>query len=210
MKLIDLTGERFGALTVTRRNASDPTRKTTWICLCDCGLETSATGLNLKTGNTTSCGCARKKPAQNRVDLTGRTFGRLVVREPAGSDKRRTLWLCSCECGNSTTAQASFLMRGVTSSCGCLRRENGSKRWKGLPTRGRAKWSRSVLANAACLKCGSVDRLHAHHVLPVSLYPELKFDTTNGAPLCDTCHRRFHQEFPLPRCNHVTLSQWLR
>lgn len=59
-KLIDLCGERFGKLTVLNRAERLPGDKhTKWICKCDCGKTSTVTGINLKTGNTTSCGCAR-------------------------------------------------------------------------------------------------------------------------------------------------------
>lgn len=70
-KLIDLTGRRFGRLTVVRRYGSyeDGTGHTipTWVCACDCGQLTIALGSALKQGNTKSCGCLRQETApQNR------------------------------------------------------------------------------------------------------------------------------------------------
>ena len=53
-------------------------------------------------------------------DLTGQRFGRLVVIERSGSDKRgRATWLCKCDCGNITIAQSGHLTGGYTKSCGC-------------------------------------------------------------------------------------------
>lgn len=54
----DLTGERFGLLTVI-----EPSEKTVgkWICRCVCGKMIEATTRNLCSGNTKSCGCIRKK-----------------------------------------------------------------------------------------------------------------------------------------------------
>jgi hypothetical protein len=57
-------------------------------------------------------------------DLTGRRFGRLVVKERAGSDKRgNALWLCVCDDGNKKTVLGLDLAKGHTKSCGCLRQE---------------------------------------------------------------------------------------
>lgn len=58
---IDLTGKRFGRLTVIRQ-ADDYVypngkRRTQWECLCDCGNTITAEQSNLKRGNTNSCGC---------------------------------------------------------------------------------------------------------------------------------------------------------
>lgn len=58
-KLIDLTGQRFGRLTVIERGANTPSGQTTWICSCDCGKTVTVSGGNLRSGNSTSCGCTR-------------------------------------------------------------------------------------------------------------------------------------------------------
>jgi hypothetical protein len=58
------------------------------------------------------------------ADLTGRTFGRLVVTGRAGrSATGRTLWKCRCECGESVDLRSCNLLSGNTASCGCLHRE---------------------------------------------------------------------------------------
>lgn len=56
MKLVDLTGQRFGRLTVLSR-AENVGKQTAWLCRCDCGNEKIVLSCNLKTGNTLSCGC---------------------------------------------------------------------------------------------------------------------------------------------------------
>lgn len=61
--LIDLTGKRFGRLTVVGRAADyiKPSGKrcAMWHCVCDCGKEKDILGENLKKGATRSCGCFR-------------------------------------------------------------------------------------------------------------------------------------------------------
>jgi len=58
-----------------------------------------------------------------KVDLTGKTFGRLLVLEHAGKSVRgQSLWLCACACGNKKVMQYSSLMGG-TQSCGCKKKE---------------------------------------------------------------------------------------
>ena len=53
----DITGNRYGKLTVIEFDRSVPGRGPYWKCKCDCGSEISVRGNHLKTGNTTSCGC---------------------------------------------------------------------------------------------------------------------------------------------------------
>lgn len=56
MKLIDLTGEKFGRLTVVSR-APSKNKRTYWSCMCDCGNACTVEGYNLTSGKTKSCGC---------------------------------------------------------------------------------------------------------------------------------------------------------
>lgn len=60
MKPIDLTGNRYGRLTVIKKVPSN-TKKTKWLCVCDCGESRIVQGGNLVSGNTTSCGCIQKE-----------------------------------------------------------------------------------------------------------------------------------------------------
>ena len=59
MKKLDLTGQRFGKITVLRpaENIGDCTA---WVCRCDCGQETVVRTDKLRRGRTKSCGCQRE------------------------------------------------------------------------------------------------------------------------------------------------------
>lgn len=63
-----------------------------------------------------------------RIDLTGKTFGRLFVIGDSG-DKYgdEILWTCRCECGNWVKVRGKNLRYGDSQSCGCLQRELASK-----------------------------------------------------------------------------------
>jgi hypothetical protein len=56
-------------------------------------------------------------------DLTGWTFGRLGVVRRNVTHSRFAAWLCVCVCGTEKTVGSHLLSRGLTQSCGCLRRE---------------------------------------------------------------------------------------
>ena len=45
-----------------------------------------------------------------------------------------------------------------------------------------------------CVNCGSTHELHAHHIKPYKLHPELKYDIANGITYCAICHRKHHKE----------------
>lgn len=58
------------------------------------------------------------------VDLVGNRYGRLVVLEKAEPDKHsHTRWLCQCDCGNQKIIDGGSLKKGLTKSCGCLKKE---------------------------------------------------------------------------------------
>ena len=78
-RFIDLTGQRFGRLTVIERaeNYVAPKGYQTpqWKCLCDCGNTTVVLGKRLRSGSSQSCGClyrerneAKKKVNAFRVE----------------------------------------------------------------------------------------------------------------------------------------------
>lgn len=59
----DITGQKFGRLTVTRRsNNKDTSGNYYWFCDCECGTKNhEVSGHHLKAGRISSCGCLRSK-----------------------------------------------------------------------------------------------------------------------------------------------------
>lgn len=58
---IDLTGKRFGRLTVLRRTGTTTYGQPQWLCRCDCGAEVTPFGNSLRAGLTQSCGCLHRE-----------------------------------------------------------------------------------------------------------------------------------------------------
>lgn len=56
-KALDLTGKKFGRLTVIKRVENNKWNKAQWLCKCDCGNEIIARCDYLVQNRTTSCGC---------------------------------------------------------------------------------------------------------------------------------------------------------
>lgn len=53
-------------------------------------------------------------------DLTGQTFGNLLVLEQDKSKlSNRALWFCRCKCGAERSFKSSSLVSGHTKNCGC-------------------------------------------------------------------------------------------
>lgn len=61
-------------------------------------------------------------------DLNTMRFGRLTVVRYAGVTKKKTYWVCACDCGKEKTIESYKLTIGETRSCGCLRTETTVKR----------------------------------------------------------------------------------
>lgn len=57
----DLTGQRFGRLTVLEFVPNDRTKSSYWKCECKCGRIIVARMSDLKKGKTSSCGCIRRE-----------------------------------------------------------------------------------------------------------------------------------------------------
>lgn len=115
----DLTGQRFGKLTVLKRQGSNRHGKATWLCQCDCGMQSVVATGQLTSGMTQSCGCLTGRPG-GFLDLTGKRFGKLTVIEL--TDKHWdgcNVWRCKCDCGNETEQPARALSSGGRISCGC-------------------------------------------------------------------------------------------
>lgn len=143
----DLTGKKFGKLTVIEQ-AEDKIAKNgnhiaMWKCLCDCQENNPnpnyvyKAGSQLKAGKGLSCGCYKLEEARQRQtkDLTGIKFGKLTVLELSHYYKcknghHHAVWKCICECQKDkenpeyTYVLGYCLTNGNTKSCGCYRREN--------------------------------------------------------------------------------------
>lgn len=79
-KLIDLTGQRFGRLTVVQRAGINNRGHALWLCRCVCGNTTIVSSLSLRRGATQSCGCFRSEMAHNRITAQNTTHGGKATR----------------------------------------------------------------------------------------------------------------------------------
>ena len=70
-KLIDLTGRKFGMLTVLKFAYKNSFNQAMWKCRCDCGNETTVHSNNLRRGYTKSCGCVRNLKSSERTKKHG-------------------------------------------------------------------------------------------------------------------------------------------
>lgn len=127
-KFIDLTGQRFGRLTVLSRAeniiSSNGRKYIAWNCQCDCGNQHIVKQEMLISGHTRSCGCLKRETGSKRIiDLTGKKFGRLTVLKKSEVEHKNHIayWICQCDCGNVVEVAGASLRSGGTKSCGCYK-----------------------------------------------------------------------------------------
>ena len=104
---IDITGKKFGMLTVLRRLKEKVKGHTVWECLCDCGNKTIVPAYRLTSGNTKSCGCLHKLTLLERNTTHNMSYERLYIIW-AGMNKR---------CKNPNCA--SYVRYGARGICVC-------------------------------------------------------------------------------------------
>lgn len=73
---IDMTGERYGKLTVISRAENTKANKAQWLCRCDCGNYKIITRHSLMQ-NTKSCGCSKGEFISQRMKTHGMKKTRL-------------------------------------------------------------------------------------------------------------------------------------
>lgn len=54
---VDISGQRFGALTAIKPIGKNKSNQIVWHLSCECGNETTSTVGKLRNGSKTSCGC---------------------------------------------------------------------------------------------------------------------------------------------------------
>lgn len=120
----DITGQRFGRLTVICLSGRNKHKQTVWKCKCDCGNECVASKTHLITGHTESCGCLMRETSSKNgklrfKDITGRKFWKLTAIKPHHrDDKNYWWWVFKCDCGEEKIARASEVASGNIKRCG--------------------------------------------------------------------------------------------
>ncbi len=215
---VDLVGHKYGELTIVAFYGKDKYNRSIFQCNCSCGKENVVVSSNnIRTGHTTSCGCASFK--RKFDSLVGQIFNYLTVIQYIGVIANNRCYKCLCKCGKTTTVPQYALKTGKIKSCGCLREEVCRKigKIKG-PAKGcynhkitneerllkkeyrcstdkkRQKWRQKVLKRDGfrCVLCNKIGYIVAHHLEGWKENISLRYITTNGITLCYQHHRCFH------------------
>lgn len=57
------------------------------------------------------------------INMLGFRSGRLLVISRAGTENKRAMWTCLCDCGNTAIRSGKYLRKREVKSCGCLKRQ---------------------------------------------------------------------------------------
>ena len=120
----DETGKKYGRPTVLRfdemRNGQPY-----FLCRCVCGQETSVRGANLRSGNTTSCGCSRRKARKWRRGCRPINQQFVFGRDPTSKSR----WVACCKfCLLLKIFTERRLKNCKVALCPCLRPTHNSWR----------------------------------------------------------------------------------
>ena len=183
--LDDLTGKKFGRLTVIKIDKRDKNRNYYWFCRCECGNEKSIKGDHLKRKLVKSCGCLREE-YENLLD---RKYGKLTVLKEEGKKGKYRYWLCKCDCGNYALVYGDNLKSGSTRSCGCLWQRKEiiyGKKWnESLKEYIRERDGRKCqIKNCGITELENGRHLSIHHID----FDKLNCHSNNLISLCLGCH----------------------
>lgn len=123
----DYVGKKYGHLKVIGKSENS-TIPNAFLFLCDCGKKvTLAPDLVLK-GRQKSCGkCKYANISPQRInpkDFIGSKNNLLTVTGVIKSEKGKSVLICSCDCGKTTTLLPYQFKSGKIKSCGCLLRKS--------------------------------------------------------------------------------------
>ena len=127
-RIKDETGKTYGRLVVLafkENREGQPHFK----CKCACGKEVIVRGANLRSGNTKSCGCSRRRKSKRHGKMVLELFCGSIVLGKSNPKSKTTKWVTCCSfCGRSHSHSEHRIRNGKSPLCGCLQRTYTS--WK--------------------------------------------------------------------------------
>ena len=98
-RFVDLTGKKFGRLTVIEKAGKSKSGGVTWLCKCDCGNETVVRADHLKGGKIASCGCLQREAVTNpNITDEEREKGRNISDNKKWSKEVKEQANYTCDC----------------------------------------------------------------------------------------------------------------
>ena len=132
-KFIDMTGQTYNYWYIIDRDYEKQSKSIYWRCKCLlCGMEKSVSGIDIRSGKSTNCGCLKKQKIAERnrqkyKNIAQNQYGYLKAISP--TEKRQNtyvVWKCEClNCGRIVEVCYHDLVKGATQSCGCMKESHG-------------------------------------------------------------------------------------
>jgi len=149
---IDLTGQKFGRLTVVKRQGSDKQAKATWLCRCNCGNEKVIAGYRLRRGNVRSCGCLRKL-------LKGEAaFNKMFRNMQRNAKTRRLEWHLTREQVRRLTKQLCFYCGAEPAQVWSEKTLDGAYTYNGIDRVNNERGYTTDNVVPCCGRCNSMKR----------------------------------------------------
>lgn len=120
----DLTGKKFGRLTVIRSLYGSKVE-----CQCDCGNNVCVSTTDVISGHTQSCGCLQRERSSDVAmkDFSGlvTNYGVRLLCRYNQNEKGQWMWMCECGvCGKHFVALPAKIKNGHITSCGCRKQSS--------------------------------------------------------------------------------------
>lgn len=80
MEIKDYTGQKFNKLTFVKYIGKSKNNRTLWLCLCECGNQTTVAAFRVVSGHTKSCGCFRSENSRKLGTILGNSMRKLHPR----------------------------------------------------------------------------------------------------------------------------------
>ena len=158
MNFKDLTGKKFGRLTVIERVSNNKWGQTKWLCQCDCGKKKIIYGgsLTRKIESTKSCGCLRNETAGGLNKLNpGLAMMRAKISQYKYSAKKKGhIWDLTEEQFAEITKKNCFYCGGKPKqTCKANKRVNGDYIYNGIDRKDNDKGYTIENSVPCCITC---------------------------------------------------------
>lgn len=106
----DMIGKKYNRLKVINYVFTDKNGFAHWLCICECGKETTVSTTSLRRGNTTSCGCyaAEQRLSANRKEFGEAAFNRLLRTYKRNAKDRNFSFEIPCNDFKNLTSSNCF------------------------------------------------------------------------------------------------------
>lgn len=113
----NIIGRKFGKWIIVKDAGRDEKSNRLVFCNCECGNKKIITINSLKLKRTTQCKSCFLNILNKSQDLIGRKFGKWIVINKILSNKKRSRYLCICECGTKKEVDSYRLLNNKSKSC---------------------------------------------------------------------------------------------